>query len=286
MRLNSIKKEFLGESAVIISGLFFGLGALLVKFLSGTFDAYFISLVRFIVGIIFGALIIVAAKREFKIYDKKEVILRSVYGSAAMILYYLSIAMTSSGRATLFNTTYPVFVVIFGALFFKEKLKFAQMASTLLCIAGIIFVFYDGSSYNAWGDLLGLGSGICGGMAVHYAKRARVNNDSIIIYMSVCAVGLVPLLPFSGQAVKLTSYLAWVLVLAGIAMFLGQVLFTYALKYTTAARGSILSFAKIPITIILSYFAVGESILPRFIIGTILIIAGLVLSKEKTAQAS
>jgi drug/metabolite transporter (DMT)-like permease len=117
-------------------------------------------------------------------------------------------------------------------------------------------------------------------MAVHYAKRARVNNDPVIIYMAVCAIGLVPLLPFSGQVVKLDHLLAAVLVLGAIAVFVAQVLFTYGLKYTSASRGSILSFSKIPITIILSYFAVGESILPRFIMGTVLIIAGLVISKE------
>jgi drug/metabolite transporter (DMT)-like permease len=243
-------------------------------------DGYFISLGRFVVGLAFGALLVVLTKSSFQIYDKKEVILRGAYGSVSMILYYVSIAMTSSGRATLFNTTYPVFVVVFGALFFKEKLKFIQVISMALFVPGICLVFYDGSSYNFWGDLLGLGSGISGGMAVHYAKRARVKNDSIIIYMTVCAVWLVPLLPFSGQVTKLNMNLAMILVLAGIAVFVAQVLFTYALKYTSASRGSILSFSKIPITIILSYFAVGEKILPRFIIGTVLIIAGLVVSRE------
>jgi drug/metabolite transporter (DMT)-like permease len=274
-----MKKQLVGELAILASALFFSLGAVVIKVLTNQYDVYFASWFRFAVGIALSAIFIFITGRDFRIYDKKLVILRSFYGAAAMVLYYIAIQMTSSGRATLLNTTYPVFVVIFGALFYKTKVRADHVISIVLCLAGVILVFYDGSKYNIWGDVIGLVSAVFAAQAMHYMKKARVNNNSFIIYMSVCGVGLLGTSFSLGQFARLDWMGALLLVVSGAIMFLGQIALTYGIKFVSTIRGSVLSFSKIVFTIIMSLF-IGEVIKTKFIIGTVLIIIGLVINRE------
>lgn len=274
-----MKKELIGELAILSSALLFSFGAVVIKLLTGTYDGYFVSWFRFIVGIALSAGFIILTRRDFRVYDKKSVIWRSFYGAAAMILYYVAIQLSSSGRATLLNTTYPVFVVIFGAIFYKTRIHWSHVASIILCLVGVILVFYDGSHYNIWGDILGLVSAVFAAQAMHYMKKAREKNNSFIIYLSVCVLGL------AGTSFSVTQFKQLdlngllLLVASGVIMFTGQIALTYGIKFVSTVRGSILSFSKIVFTIIMSVF-IGEVIKTRFIIGTILILAGLLINRE------
>jgi drug/metabolite transporter (DMT)-like permease len=54
---------------------------------------------------------------------------------------------------------------------------------------------------------------------------------------------------------------------------------TYGFKFISSTRGSIATFSKIPMTIVLSLF-IGEEFKLKFIIGTILIIIGLIINRK------
>lgn len=274
-----MKKQLVGELSILASALLFSFGAVVVKLMMDRYDGYFVSWFRFAVGIVLSVAFILITRKDFRVYDKKLVILRSVYGAAAMILYYVAIQMTSSGRATLLNTTYPVFVVIFGALFYKTKIRVDHIISIVLCLAGVVLVFYDGSRYNVWGDVIGLVSAVFAAQAMHYMKKARANNNSFIIYLSVCGIGLAGTSFSAGQFAKIDWMGALLLAASGAVMFFGQIALTYGIKFVSTIRGSVLSFSKIVFTIVMSLF-IGEVIKTRFVIGTVLILAGLIINRE------
>lgn len=274
-----MKKNLIGELSILASALLFSFGAIAVKIITGKYDGYFTSWFRFVVGIVLSAGFIILMRKDFKVYDKKTVIWRSVYGALAMILYYVAIQLTSSGRATLLNTMYPVFVVIFGALFFKAKIHWSHIVSIVLCLAGVVLVFYDGSNYNIWGDVLALLSAVFAALAMHFMKKAREKNNSFIIYLSVCVFGLLGT-SFSVPQFKNVDWTgALLLVVSGIIMFLAQIALTYGIKFISTVRGSILSFSKIIFTIIMSIF-IGEVIKTRFVIGAALILVGLLINRD------
>ncbi len=279
-----MKNTVRAEISVVLSALLFAVTAILVKLLAGRYDGYFIALFRFLTGIALSAACIVLIKKSFRVHDKKLVIWRSFYGAIAMVTYYLAIQYSSSGRATLLNTTYPVFVLIFNALFFRIKVRWIQWASVAVCLAGVVLVFYDGSPYSILGDGLAVVSAVAAALAMHYMKMARDRNNSFVIYLSVCAAGLLG----SFFSFPQFSALNWPdtlnLVLAGAIVFAAQILLTYGIKYMSAARGSILSFSKVVFTILLSLL-IGEVINLRFLAGTALILAGLFLNRENQPDA-
>jgi drug/metabolite transporter (DMT)-like permease len=55
-----------------------------------------------------------------------------------------------------------------------------------------------------------------------------------------------------------------------------QVLMSYGFKHTTATEASIITFFKIPLTLLLSFLMLHERMSPRFLIGALLIVAGLI----------
>ena len=173
----SIKKEARGELSILFSNIFFALTAIFVKIIPDTFSGVYISFFRFASGIIFVVFSILITKSGFRITDKKTFILRGATGAFAMTLYFFAIKYTSSGRATLLTNTFPVFVALFGVLFFKEKIYLRNILSIIICVAGVFFVFYDGSHYPFIGDLLGIISAVFAGMALHFLKKMRNDNN-------------------------------------------------------------------------------------------------------------
>ena len=236
-------------------------------------------MIRFIVGIILSVLFIVILKNNFKIYGKVFWVLRGIFGSGAMILYFISIQVTSSGRATLITNTFPVFVALFAFFFLKEKIHLNNIISILICFVGIVLVFYDGSKYPLLGDFYALIAAVMAGLAVIFLKKLRDNNNSVIVYLPVCIFGLLFTSFSAKQFGSINIPVLILLVAVGITAFLAQLFMTYGFKFISTTRGSIVTFSKIPMTIGLSLF-IGEEFKLKFIIGTILIILGLIINRK------
>lgn len=272
-----MSSKFKGELHIFLSCIFFAISAVLVKFVSNQFNSYFVSLFRFIVGIILGFAVLILTKQKFKVQNRFSWILRGITGFISMVLYYLAIEMTSSGRATLLNNMYPVFVLLFGVLFFKEQVDKKSILGLVLCLLGVFVVFYDGNHYSLLGDAIGVLSGIIMGAATHYTKESSQNEHPAIVYLSPCFMGLL-LIPFSfRETTKMDPYSFILLFIIGLASFLAQLFMTDGYKYISATEGSMISYLKIPITIIFSSF-LGEKLGWKFFIGTLLVLLGLYLN--------
>lgn len=276
MKIKLIKYK--GEFLLICSAFLFSLTSILVKFLSEYFSGMFISLIRFIVGIILGYFVLKFNKIPIKVNDTKSWALRGIFGALGMITMYVGISLTSSGRATMLSNTYPIFVAFFGALFFKEKISFVFILSLISCVIGAIFIFWDNSNYSKLGDLIALLSGLSGGMAINYIRIGIKTDNPIIIYLSTCVFGLV-LIPFTISEWKNITLLnfSYLLIIAIIA-FVAQITMTAGYKYVTATKGSIISYTGIPMTLILSHIFVKEIFKGKFFVGIFLISFGLFLT--------
>lgn len=270
--------KYKGEILLFLSSVLFAVMSILVKIVSHTFSAMFISLIRFIIGIISGYFLLKFQKIPIKIYDTKSWVLRGIFGAAGMITMYIGISLTSSGRATMLSNTYPAFVAFFGWIFFKEKISPISIVSLTLCIVGSAFIFWDNSNYSRLGDFIALLSGISGGMAINYLRKGVNVDNPIIIYLSTCIFGLI-LIPFTlNEWHKLNFLNSGYLLLIAIIAFLAQVTMTWGYRYVEATKGSIISFTGIPLTLLLSYLFVNEIFKSKFFLGIILIIFGLFLT--------
>jgi drug/metabolite transporter (DMT)-like permease len=273
----------LGVLAVLASCLLFAAMAAFVKLLSSEFDGLFISLGRFVVGAIISSASIAARRSGFAIKDPKDVVLRGVYGSTAMVLLFVSIQLSGAGRGTLFNATNPLFSILFGALFFRESLGRSSVIGAMICFGGIAVIFWDSASPSLLGDSLGLLSGLLAGFSFQYTKRARVNNGVDIIYLAVCASGILVTFWTAPQALHLGLRSGALLLASAVVGYGGQVSLTWGVKYMKASEAGIISFLKIPMTIAFGLF-LGEGLGWRFAAGTLVVIGGLVIAEAGRAR--
>ncbi len=267
-----------GIAAVAASSVFFAVMAAVTKALSAEFSGAFISLGRFVVGAAIATSTIAIRGEGFAIRDPKDVVWRGIYGSVGMALYFVSIELSGAGRGTVLNTTFPLFSILLGALFFKERMGGRATIGAFVCFAGVALIFWDGSATSLLGDGIGLLSGFLAGISVQYTKRARRNNGTEIVYLSVCLSGMIVTAWTVPEAASLGLDSGLLLLAAAVLGYAGQISFTWGVKYMNASEAGIISFLKVPIAVVFGLF-LGEGLSWRFAAGTAVVLAGLAVAE-------
>lgn len=262
-----------------LSNVLFAVTAILISMLSGSFDGYFTTFSRFLVGVFIGFGQLAVTRTPFKITRFKPWLGRGIFGALGMTLYYVSIALGSPGRASLFNNSFPIFVAIIAICFLGQKVRAATVAGILVSFAGVALVLRDGSAANLAGDAIGVASGILAGISYHFNKRASQTEHPVVIYLGVCLVGLIANAFALPQAVHLDVRSAILLVLAGFGAYYAQIAITIGLRDIDTTEGSVHTFVKIPLTILGGALFLGDRISLRFVAGTTLLLAGIFLDK-------
>ena len=276
-------RNFRGEIALFLSAFFFSLTALAVKAASYYFSGTFIAFFRFGVEIVLCFALLFFMKRSFRVEDLGIWLLRGFFGAGSMVLYFVAISLSSSGRATLLFNTYPLFVALTGALFFGKKMNGGHLISLLLCGAGVWFVFHDKSDFAPLGDAMGLLSALFAGISIHFLQKSRKSNHTVIVYMAAAFFGFAFTAPSAENAGSLSWPLVTMLVGVGLVSLAGQLLMSYGFKYIHPTRGSIIAYSSLPLTMGASFIFFNEKYHPLFFLGTFLIAAGLLfnLSNKK-----
>jgi drug/metabolite transporter (DMT)-like permease len=272
-----------GAAAILAACALFGGNSLLVKLVSSRVDPWRMSLVRFIVGFVLASACIAAAQARsgrriadgFRVRTPGLMLARAVFGFAQMSLFFLGVALTSSGRATLLMCTHPIFAALFGLLVFGERLPRPVFASIAGGFAGACVVLWDGSAYSLAGNLICLGAGASNGLGMHFVKRVRRDHSALLTYLAPCVLGLIST-SFSAPGLASISGSDWALLcVIGTLVFAGQVLMAWGLKYLAATAGSLLGLSEIVFALSLSAAVLGETMRPRFFLGAGLLLASL-----------
>ena len=266
-----------GVAYSLVSSFFFALCAVFVKLAGEYCNPYFVSTARFVIGIILTVIVVKLMRSSFVITDKFSWVMRGLTGSASMITYFAAIKYSGSGKATLLSNIYPAFAALFGPVFFGEKTRKTDWTAVVFCIAGTAAVFGGKGDESLVGDALAVLSSVFAGFSVHFIRRSAQKENPVLVYLSACIFGLAVLpvslygkMSFDAPAVLFIS-------LVGIFAFAGQISLNYCYKHVSAVKGSLLSFVKIPLTVVFSYF-IGERFGTRFFIGTLFIFAGIVIA--------
>ena len=262
-----------------LSNVLFAATAVCISFLSTRFDGYFTSFTRFLIGLVIGLAQLRASRKPFKVERFKPWIGRGIFGSAGMILYYVAIALGSPGRASLLNNSYPLFVAIIAIFILRENVRANTIAGLLIAFSGIALVLWDGSRVPPLADLVGLASGILAGISYHFNKVASKTEDPIVIYLGVCIVGILATAFSLPQARALDIESIALLVLAAAGGYFAQICITIGLRDIPTTEGSVHTFAKIPLTVLAGCMLLGDAITARFVAGTALLFAGLILNQ-------
>jgi drug/metabolite transporter (DMT)-like permease len=156
-------------------------------------------------GRCFFAAITIAILTKFKaLKADKFTILAAIFYVGALSFFALANKKTTAANAIFLQYTAPIYILIFAPIILKEKFRFADLITVIVCLAGMSLFFIDpvptaelSSESQFIGNILGLLSGVSLGgyiLLLRHPKALKQNPASSVFYGNIFAIFV--MLPF------------------------------------------------------------------------------------------
>lgn len=271
-----------GSWVIVLSSVFFATMAVLARHLSKQVPSAELSFVRFAVGAVAMMGWFLVRRRGPDLRRPGLLFLRGLFGSAAVLTYFVAIERIGSGPATVLNYCSPIYAAIFASLFLAERPTNSMRLGLAAATIGAILVAtatgeFAVPTHPGLGGLSGLASGILGGAAITVIRSLRSDTDAPTVFFAFSSVGLLVTVPLmASHWVPLEGSTLGLCLLMGLLSVGGQLLFTYGMGFTSAASGSAITQLVPVLAWILGVTVLSEPIVPLSAAGALLCIGGVV----------
>src|SRR5699024_9644362 len=266
-----------GILLMLISSIGFAVMTLFVK-LAGDLPSIQKTFFRnFVSAIIAFVLVIYNKERLFGKRENQLVLLgRSIFGTLGIVFLFYAIDHLVMSDADMLNKMSPFLVIIFSAIFLKERVLPFQMVTIVLAFIGMLFIVKPSFSVDFIPYFIGLLSAVFAA-AAYTLLRVLGNREkfyTVVFYFSFFST--VILLPFLIIFyVPMTGEQLLYLLLAGVFATVGQFGITLAYKYAPARDISIFTYSTVIFTTILSFTFFGEGPDAFSLIGYVIILSSM-----------
>ena len=241
---------------------------------------------RFLFGILGSAVVIaLVPKLTFRIQKQqvKAIFLLSLPFSATTMLLYGSYTFIGSGLATTLHFTYPVIVMVIGAVAFSMKLTPKQTGCLLLCTGGIICLNPSDVSGGFFGIAIALLSGVTYAIYILMLGKSHLGDIPVLtITFWLSLFSFVEMMIFTtstGNLVIPTAWQSWTsLACLGLSASVAAVaLFQAGVFRCGEVKSSLLSTFEPLTSVIVGIIAFREVLTPLAVCGIALILLSTVL---------
>ena len=270
---NNLNNRTKGILFLVLSAFGFAMMSAFIK-LSGDLPSFQKTFFRNIVSSLIALICIIKTKQTFfgRKENRKILLLRSTFGTAGILLNFYAIDMLVLSDANMLNKLNPFFVIIFSAIFLKEKINIKQLTALLIAFIGTLFIIKPTFSIEVIPAIAGLASAIFAAAAYTCIRSigGKEHHYTIVFFFSIFSTIVVlplMLLVYTPMTVLQLVYL----LLAGTFATVGQFGITLAYKYAPAKEISIFDYSNIIFSAIISLVLFG--VLPDYlsVIGYIII---------------
>ena len=159
---------------MVLIAVLWSTGGIFIKLL--TWNPLTIACIR---GLIASVVMFAYAKKKgFTPKFNKYTWMISVSMAGCMTFFVIANKLTTAANAIVIQYLLPVWVLIIGAVFYKQKVKRSDVIAVVICIAGIALFFFDQlSPGNMLGNFLAIISGIC--MAIMFTGNSHCNDTDV-----------------------------------------------------------------------------------------------------------
>ncbi len=285
--MNNKKK---GIILVLIATLFWGMMGVTSRTLGNAgIDSMSISFFRCLIASIgFGIFLFIFNKDAFKV-DLKGIIISSIYGIVTFGLSFttfnIAVERVPIAVATVLMFTNPIWVTIFNAIFFKEKITGKKAIVIILAITGCLLIsniFGVGfENLDVVGLLVGLSTGVLFALQLVIPRffEGKYTKDSMLIYGFIAsAIVLAFFTNFTGIDNAITSSASPIFVVLNIlsigvlSTFIANISYVKATDYIETGVASVLVALEPVLGSLFAYLVYGETLTGLQLIGGLLII--------------
>ena len=211
-------------------------------------------------------------------------VVRGLIGVAAMGLGFFGLTRLPLPESTAITYAMPLLIVVFSAVLLKERVHLFRWTAVMAGLAGVIIilwprltVFSGGSAFGdaaAVGAIAAFASAVCGAIAMMQVRKLvqTERTEAIVTYFFVSASVLsLATIPFGW--VWPTPAQAALLIGAGIAGGVGQLLLTSCYRYADMSVIAPFEYVSLILTIIIGFIVFGEVPTLAMIAGSVVIVA-------------
>ncbi|WP_225724604.1 MULTISPECIES: DMT family transporter [unclassified Nocardia] len=202
--------------------------------------------------------------------------------------------LVDAGTAAMVINIGPVLIALLSGIFLAEGFPPRLFAGMAVSFGGAIVV---GVSRSGGGGSAVLGVVLCLIAAAAWAISVVVQKPALKYASPLqvttfgCVVGMIACLPFAGQlgAELISAPLSATLSVIYIGVFPTALAFTawaYALSRTEAGRMGVTTYVVPTLVVLMSWLALGEVPAPLTILGGVLCLAGVAVSRSKPRTRS
>ncbi|MEN6461865.1 MAG: DMT family transporter [Syntrophomonas sp.] len=226
---NSKYKNYVG--LLFLAAILWSTGGVIIKNLSA--PAPVIACIRSAAAVI---LLLIILRRPLKV-PSRAALVGAVFYAATVILFVFSNKLTTASNAIILQYTAPLYVLLLGRFWLKEKASISDWIFMFILMGGIVLFFFDDlSGGRLVGNILALLSGVSFGsltIALRMQKD-QTPEDTILLGNIICVLITFPFLFTSRlDAVNITGSV----ILGVFQLGLPYLLYSIALKKVRAIDG-------------------------------------------------
>jgi drug/metabolite transporter (DMT)-like permease len=279
--VNSYKKSVL---LMTVSSLSFAIMTMMVR-MAGDLPLFEKVFFRNLISLIIAIAIILKNGDAF--WGKKEnrifLILRGLGGLAGVMMYFYCINNMNMSDGTMLNKISPFFVILFAALFLKEKLNRYQIIAMIIAFLASMLIIKPQFDMVVFPALMGFGSAIFAGLAYAIIRLLNVRGESpstIVFYFSL--ISFIVTLPGAIATFQMPTSLEWIY-LIGIGVFagIGQIFMTESYRYARASDIAPYKYLHVLFTAIIGIIFLGEIPDLLSVIGSLIIVGAFIYLYKK-----
>jgi drug/metabolite transporter (DMT)-like permease len=194
---------------------------------------------------------------------------------------------TSVANASFIGNVAPILAVVGGALFFRERAEPRVWPALALALLGAwIMAGMAAPQAVRWGDALALNAAVAYAAYLMFIKRVRSRLDgptATLISAAVSAALLAAAACARGETLIPSSAAGWAVVflLGFVSHAMGQGLTSVALGRVPVALVALVILAQPPVSALIAWALLDESMSPRQLAGGLTILAAVFLARPR-----
>ncbi|MBO4728961.1 MAG: EamA family transporter [Spirochaetaceae bacterium] len=283
--------------STIAAGFLWGLISLFIKPLSAAgFNPQTILFFRVLISSFILALFILVTNPKLLKIKLKDLWIFTGTGIISLTLfslcYFRTIIECGPSIAVILLYTSPVFVLLFSALLFKEKINALKIAAICLTVTGCVLVsgiFSQSGSFRLplKSFLIGLSAGFCYALYSIFSNYALKKYDTLTVIFYTFVFSTLAIMPFCNLSkIEMLRNSQSALLLCGIAVIctiLPYFCYTFGLKGLKIGSAAILVTVEPIVGTMVGVLVFAETLSLPIILGIVLILASLYLTGRSSS---
>lgn len=204
--------------------------------------------------------------------------------------YFTTIQSCGASVAVVLLYTSPVFVMLFSALLFRERITVGKAIALVMTFGGSVLVAglgAGGGGMSPWSFLIGIGSGVGYALYSIFGRYALERYDTLTVTAYTFLFSLIGLVPISRPSETVAVVAAhpgvlwWVLGIGLFCTVLPYLLYTWGLRRLETGRAAILATVEPLVGALVGILLFREAVTAVKLLGMALIFGAVLVLNRK-----